>query len=49
MKGNHYVTFKVVIPKKLSEEQRKAMEAYAKVEDFVMPNWYLLPLSIVYI
>ena len=32
-KGNHYVTVKIIIPKKLNEAQRKAMEAYAKVED----------------
>jgi DnaJ-class molecular chaperone len=38
LKGNHYVTLKIVIPKKLSEEQKKAMEAYAKLEDLVMPN-----------
>ena len=38
MKGNHYVTIKIVVPKKLSDEQRKAMEAYARLEDLVMPN-----------
>ena len=32
-KGNHFVTIKIIIPKKLSEAQRQAMEAYAKVED----------------
>ena len=32
-KGNHYVTVKIIIPKKLNEAQKKAMEAYAKVED----------------
>lgn len=31
-KGNHYVTIKVVIPKKISFEQREAMEKYAKTE-----------------
>lgn len=31
-KGNHYVTIKVVIPKKLTNEQRAAMENYAKTE-----------------
>jgi len=38
MKGNHYVTVKIVVPKKLNEEQKRAMEAFAKIEDFVMPN-----------
>lgn len=28
-KGNHYVSIKVVIPKKLTDDQRKAMLAYA--------------------
>ena len=32
-KGNHFVTIKIVIPKKLSEEQKKVMEAFSKVED----------------
>ena len=32
-KGNHLVTIKIVIPKKLSEEQKKVMEAFSKVED----------------
>ena len=31
-KGNQYVTLKVVIPKKLSEKQRKAMEMFREVE-----------------
>ena len=31
-KGNQYVTVKIVIPKNLNEEQRKAMEAFKKVE-----------------
>ena len=30
--GHHYVTFKVVVPKQLNAEQRKAMAAYADVE-----------------
>ena len=29
---NHYVTFKVVVPKQLNAEQRKAMAAYVEVE-----------------
>jgi len=37
-KGNHFVTIKIVIPKKLSEEQKRAMEQYAKLEDLVMPG-----------
>jgi len=37
-KGNHFVTIKIVIPKKLNDEQKKALEAYAKLEDLVMPN-----------
>lgn len=32
-KGNHFVTIKIIIPKKLNEAQRKAMEAFAKLED----------------
>jgi DnaJ-class molecular chaperone len=32
-KGNHFVTIKIIIPKKLNEQQRIAMEAFAKVED----------------
>jgi DnaJ-class molecular chaperone len=32
-KGNHFVTVKIIIPKKLNEAQKKAMEAYAKIED----------------
>ena len=31
-KGNHYVSIKVVIPKKLTDDQRKAMLAYSKTE-----------------
>lgn len=31
-KGNHYVTIKVLIPKKLSPDQREAMLEYAKTE-----------------
>jgi len=32
-KGNHFVQIKVNIPKKLSPEQKAAMEAYAKLEE----------------
>ena len=32
-KGNHYVTFKIVIPKVLNPEQKKAMLEYAKTEE----------------
>jgi DnaJ-class molecular chaperone len=32
-KGNHFVQIKVKIPKKISTEQRAAMEAYAKLEE----------------
>lgn len=32
-KGNHFVKIKIIIPKKLNEQQKKAMEAFAKVED----------------
>ncbi len=32
-KGNQFVTVKVVIPKKLSPEQRAAMEAFKLVEE----------------
>lgn len=31
-KGDHYVSFKIEIPKNISDEQRKAIEMYAKVE-----------------
>ena len=34
-KGNHYVSFKIVIPKVLNAIQQKAMLEYAKVEDKV--------------
>lgn len=30
--GDHYVTFKIVVPKKLSEEQKALMQAYAEIE-----------------
>ena len=29
------MTIKIVIPKKLNEQQRRAMEEYSKVEDIV--------------
>ena len=32
-KGNHFVKVKIIIPKKLNEAQKKAMEAFAMVED----------------
>lgn len=31
-KGDHYVSFKIEIPKTINDEQRKAIEMYAKVE-----------------
>lgn len=31
-KGDHFVTIKVIIPKRLSKEQLRAMTAYAKIE-----------------
>lgn len=31
-KGDHYVHFKIEIPKNITDEQRKAIEMYAKVE-----------------
>ena len=34
-KGNHFVTFKIVIPKTLNAQQTKAMLEYAKTEDKV--------------
>ena len=35
-KGNHYVTIKVIIPKKLTPDQREAMEAYAQTEQEIL-------------
>jgi len=32
-KGNHFVTFKIVIPKILNAAQQKAMLEYSRVED----------------
>jgi molecular chaperone DnaJ len=32
-KGNHIVKIKLVIPKKLTDAQKQALEQYAKVED----------------
>jgi molecular chaperone DnaJ len=32
-RGNHIVKIKLVVPKKLNEAQRQALEAYAKVEE----------------
>jgi len=37
-KGNHYVTVKVVIPKKLDEDQRQAMVDFQQVESKVAPD-----------
>lgn len=32
-KGNHIVNIKLVVPKKLTDAQRQALEQYAKLED----------------
>ena len=37
-KGNQFVTVKVVIPKKLSKDQKSAMEAFSKLEE-KPKNW----------
>ena len=31
-KGNHFVNFKIVVPKRLNPEQKRAMQAYEKIE-----------------
>ena len=31
-KGDHIITFKVVIPERLTDSQREALSAYAKIE-----------------
>jgi len=32
-KGHHFVTLKVMIPRKLTEQQKQIIEQFAKVED----------------
>jgi DnaJ-class molecular chaperone len=32
-KGNHIVKVRLVVPKKLNDAQRQALEQYAKLED----------------
>lgn len=30
--GDHYITFKIIVPKKLSKQQKALMQAYAEIE-----------------
>jgi DnaJ-class molecular chaperone len=38
-KGNHFIKFKIVIPNKVNDQQRKLYEDLAKVEDKVTQNY----------
>ena len=38
-KGHHFIKFKIIIPNKLSEAQRKAFEELSNVEEKINQNY----------
>jgi DnaJ-class molecular chaperone len=38
-KGHHYIKFKILVPNKLNEAQRKLFDDLSKVEDKINQNY----------